>query len=311
MLMHDADTPSFAGHESFTLRYGWLKKAIDAVSEDPHLFARDDALITLGVGKNMVRSIRHWALATGVLEESATDSSRVKGLVPSELGRLLMGGRGKDPYLEDVGSLWALHWMLASKPATSPTTWLWAFNFFPDLEFTKAKFITGLRKFTEQHGWKQVAESSLSRDVDCFIRTYVSGTAIDTIPEESLDCPFTELGLLQEYSDEGKFYSFARGEHPSLSPAMFTFALLQFWTTSYSSQPTMTFEHVAYRQGSPGRVFKLSENVITNYLEAIERITDKAITYDVTAGLRQLYKRATVRPLDMLAHHYVTKGVKG
>ena len=62
-------SPSFAGHETFTLRYGWLKKAVDAVHEDPIVFTRDDALVRLGVGKNMVRSIRHWGLATGILEE--------------------------------------------------------------------------------------------------------------------------------------------------------------------------------------------------------------------------------------------------
>ncbi len=54
--------PKFAGHETFTLRYGWLKKAVDATQERQDLFLQDDALVTLGVGKIMVRSIRHWEL---------------------------------------------------------------------------------------------------------------------------------------------------------------------------------------------------------------------------------------------------------
>jgi len=62
--------PKFAGHETFTLRYGWLKKAVDATGERPDIFQQDDALVTLGVGKNMVRSIRHWGLVTGILEEN-------------------------------------------------------------------------------------------------------------------------------------------------------------------------------------------------------------------------------------------------
>jgi hypothetical protein len=60
---------SFSGHETFVFRYTWLKKAVDAVSFDPRIFGQDDAIVTLGVGKNMVRSIRHWGLATGTLEE--------------------------------------------------------------------------------------------------------------------------------------------------------------------------------------------------------------------------------------------------
>src|SRR6185437_16640708 len=61
---------SFSGHETFTLRHGWLKKALDAVSQDRNIFTKENAMVELGVGKNMVRSIRHWALATDVLAES-------------------------------------------------------------------------------------------------------------------------------------------------------------------------------------------------------------------------------------------------
>ncbi len=58
----------FGSHEKFVFRQGWLKKGADLVVQDPAIFTRNDALVSLGVGKNMVRSIRHWCLATGVLE---------------------------------------------------------------------------------------------------------------------------------------------------------------------------------------------------------------------------------------------------
>ena len=41
-------------------------------------------MTTLGVGKNMVRSIRHWCLAAGVIEEVAGDSAG-GGLRPTDL----------------------------------------------------------------------------------------------------------------------------------------------------------------------------------------------------------------------------------
>jgi hypothetical protein len=50
---------SFSGHETFPFRYLWLKKGFDAVRDNPGAFTRPDATTTLGVGKNMVRSIRH------------------------------------------------------------------------------------------------------------------------------------------------------------------------------------------------------------------------------------------------------------
>jgi hypothetical protein len=65
----------FAGHETFTLRYGWLKKVFDAISvvetgtnsDAAAIFHEDASVANFGVGKNMVQSMRHWAIATGLL----------------------------------------------------------------------------------------------------------------------------------------------------------------------------------------------------------------------------------------------------
>jgi hypothetical protein len=103
---------SFSGHETFPFRYPWLKKGFDAVREDPFVFLRDHAIITLGVGKNMVRSIRHWCLTAGVLAESRHGGG---ALQPTELGTLLLADEGLDPYLEDPATLWILHWQITSK----------------------------------------------------------------------------------------------------------------------------------------------------------------------------------------------------
>jgi len=59
----------FAGHETFAFRYGWLKKAVEAVRRNRQALSGDQAVVDLGVGKNMVQSIRHWGLATQVLQE--------------------------------------------------------------------------------------------------------------------------------------------------------------------------------------------------------------------------------------------------
>jgi len=62
--------PTFGGHEKFVFRHGWLKKGVDALVDNPLVFTHEESLTTLGVGKNMVRSIRHWCLATGLVEET-------------------------------------------------------------------------------------------------------------------------------------------------------------------------------------------------------------------------------------------------
>jgi hypothetical protein len=77
------------GHETFAFRNGWLKKGMDAINEDGVIFTRDDALVTLGVGKNMVRSIRHRCLATNLAQEHAGPGV-TKPLMPTELGKRLL-----------------------------------------------------------------------------------------------------------------------------------------------------------------------------------------------------------------------------
>src|SRR5436309_3158224 len=87
---------TFSGHETFVLRYGWLKKAYEAVAEDPAVFSGDGAIVRLGVGKNMVRSIRYWALATGIVEEEP--QTRGLRLRPAHFGDFLFGAAGWDLY---------------------------------------------------------------------------------------------------------------------------------------------------------------------------------------------------------------------
>lgn len=95
----------FSGHETFPFRYPWLKKGFEAARENGDVFLRDDAIAILGVGKNMVRSIRHWCLAAGVLAENRNGET---ALQPTDFGKLLLSDRVFDPYLEDPATLWRL-----------------------------------------------------------------------------------------------------------------------------------------------------------------------------------------------------------
>lgn len=49
--------PIFSGHESFACKSHWLKRGYDFVRGENN-FNDDDAVVRLGVGKNMVASIK-------------------------------------------------------------------------------------------------------------------------------------------------------------------------------------------------------------------------------------------------------------
>ena len=116
----------FSGHESFPIRFTWLTKAVRHCEpeKDRDLFSRPDAMVTLGVGKNMVRSMRSWGISTRMLEKE--EQSRAARLRPTTLGALLFGTNGLDPFMEDPATIWILHWSLASNRHIA--TWFWTFN---------------------------------------------------------------------------------------------------------------------------------------------------------------------------------------
>ncbi len=294
---------SFSGHETFPFRYPWLKKGFDAVRENGSVFLRDDASTTLGVGKNMVRAIRHWCLAAGVLEEN-----KGGGLNISSLGELLLDNEGLDPYLEDPATLWLLHWQIASNRSRA-STWFWAFSHFHEPEFTRESLTSALYKWTQTLTGKQIAESSLKRDVEVFLRTYVpSRQSRGEFVEDSLDCPLVELGLIS-HPEGSQIYRFRRGTQQTLPDGILLFGVLSFWDSFSPDTGTLAIQDIARQPGSPGRLFKLDESSLVERLENVEKLTEGSLSYAETAGLRQLYRRGDrLDPNNALVGAYATGG---
>lgn len=289
-IIYEADyRPLFSGHETFTLRYGWLKKVYAAVKSSVNqpgnksIFLNDDAIARFGVGKNMVRSMRHWSLACGVIFEEPKSGQ----LSTAALGDFLFGDDGVDPFLENPGSIWLLHWNLCSGDIVDglKTTWYWAVNYFSDPLFTRDRLVEKLAQVAAEREWSSGSHVTLKRDVECFVRSYEYRTAHDTTSiEESLDSIFAELGLIVR-SDSHSF-SFVRGEKNALPNSIFVYALNHFWKR-VGDVKSLSFDAIAYDVGSPGRVFMLDEQALADRLLALEEFTDGTFIWSETAGLRQ------------------------
>jgi hypothetical protein len=294
----------FSGHETFPFRYAWFKKGVDATAEDGTVFARDEGMTILGVGKNMVRSIRHWCLAAGLVEEMPLEpGSRSSTLAPSSFGTSLFGDDGWDPYLEHPATLWLLHWQIASN-ARRATTWYWAFSYIHEPEFTEDGVYSGLAAWVEKGGWKRIAATSLHRDIDCFLRTYVPSRQSKTVVlEDTLDCPLVELGLIAE-SGERQTYQFNRGSQPDLPDGVLFYSVMDFWDRVAPERQTLSLRDIAYLPGSPGRLFQIDESSLAVRFDRIEIETNKGVTYDDTAGVNQLYRHRRSSPLQLLKRLY-------
>ena len=302
--MNMAKKYKFSGHQTFAFRYGWLEKGVRAVAERPTVFSEDDALVRLGVGKNMVESIRHWCLVTQMVEEDPeVKRNNGRALHVTPIASKLLQDGGWDPFLEDDASLWLIHWLLVTNSRIG-TTWQIAFSLFQRPDFTKQELVGYLASFAEKQS-VDVKEGSLARDVDCFLRTYTPAKAAvkQAVVEETFDCPLQELNLI-DLSPDGELYRFAIGAKPSLPAAVFGYAFAQYFDTARAGRNTMSVQECLYGTGSPGQVFKLDENSLIEYIEDLEKTTRGRVALDETAGLKQIYRRQDLEPIKLLDTYY-------
>jgi hypothetical protein len=291
----------FAGHETFPLRYGWLKKAYDAVRREEEvgdipgsIFNDERSIAEFGVGRNMVFSMKHWSLATDVLRAEDIPGGRNTKISTGPVGQLLFG-EGHDPYLEHPGSLWLLHWMLASKPGRA-TAWHWAFNEFHESTFDRELLRRRLTQRCEElfetgrlRKGRATSGSTIKRDIECLIRTYHSGSkGSRRAPEDSIECPLAELGLIQT-AGLGELYRFRRGPKASLPDEVFLFAVLDFWESLYPDRRSFSVEFLTFERGSPGQVFLLDEEGVADRLARLEPLSRETLRWDESSGMRQLY----------------------
>lgn len=303
-LHEDGYKPQFSGHETFPLRYGWLKKAFDAVSETEDngisrsVFKAKDAIARFGVGKNMVASIRHWATAAGIIEELSRRTNT------TQFGKRLFSSGGLDPFMENPATAWLVHWQFCGK--SHKTTWFWAFNYFSSPFFEREMLVRGLLKLARDREWR-ASVSTVKNDVACFVRTYVQLPSRKANREDTLESPLTELGLIRATGSRDGF-RFVRGQKPSLGPGVFCYAVTDFWSNfSYSTAQTLSFEALAHAPGSPGRVFLLDENDLVDRLSTLEDVSNGHFRWSETAGLKQLIQNGKLNgkdPIDFIEADY-------
>jgi len=275
--------PHFSGHETFPLRQMWLKKAYDAVLlEHKGAFSNDDAIVTFGVGKNMVSSIRHWALACGVIE------SKNGGHIPTALGDKFFDLNGLDPYCEQYGTSWLFHWHLCGSTKNGPraTTWYLAFNHIGEISFTSSQLQSSVEEYLKKKSPRvNLSSNTLTRDIDVFLRSYVAKktSTLEDITEPML----AELGLIQVGASG--LYEFRRGPKSTLPSNVFLYALLDFWENNAPNQNTLSFDSIAYDPGSPGRVFKLDADSLGERLVHIEKLTNGKYIWSDTAGQKSVH----------------------
>ena len=288
----------FSGHETFAIREGWLHKGLKLLIEEPELLYDEYVADWLGVGKNMSRSIRHWLEVTGLAER---EGGRQSPLEKTELGQLISE---RDPYFVDIGTWWALHVNLVA-PQTQVYTWKWFFNTFTHSRFERSMCLNRLMRDVEKSQSRPPSENTIQRDVACLLQSYARVIPTeDKDPEDALECPFVELGLLS-YFRTSKYYQVHQGEK-AIPTHLLGYALSMAFEEARTGQDTfdISVRMAATRPGGPGRAFVLtSESLLSLALQVENADPNKNIQIDGLAGDRRIRIRR-MQPVDWLRSHY-------
>lgn len=312
----------FGGHQTFSFRQLWPYKAYhemrQARAQGYKPFEPASAMLSMGVGANMVESIKFWGKAAGIITSSEVTT----------LGQILFEGTADspalDPYCESPLTLWLLHWNLAAQPQALTALWF-LFNKFNLQTFSKDALFAALQQFLEQQKEQGAlsrlpSRNTLNRDLDTILRAYCPKTRGKGVlrkqvaeldnAEETADDPLRELGLITLQDDT---YSFVRGNRPTLNNALFAYFLLSFWNSNAERLVSMDFNRIAYEAGSPGRVFKLDELSLGEHLQQLEDTTQGALRWSEQNGLRQVLSPAAWDQASRLElqHHLLKKAFRG
>lgn len=265
---------TFSGHDSFQCRQFWLKKGYDFVKSN-NSFNDDDAVVKLGVGRNMVSAIRYWLKAFNVVDLND---------IPTEFGKRLLDNDGWDPFLEDEASLWLLHYQLLKTNLAS--TYSLIFNELrrEKISFDRSAYLSFLKRKKEIDENLTYNEKTVENDFDVFIKMYQSNDLKAKEVEDSFSGILSELNLLKSV-DQGRNTQFQieNSERDNLPEEILLYAILD--NPNYGN--SISINSLENDFNSPAVIFALNRSGLIEKISELEK-TDKNITYSDQAGVREL-----------------------
>ncbi len=227
----------------------------------------------------MVKAIRFWGQAFGLLRLE-------RGLASNTAlaTRLLDADVGIDPYLEDPGSLWRLHWIVTAHAGLG--AWVTTFLELQDAHITRDRLIDVVRNRAVAAGGS-VTQRTATVHVDMLLRTYDWARSKATTPgEDPSGCPFQELHLIETAAVNGQtLVSVKRGPKPQLDVGAFAFALNDYWQGTAPGSHSLSVRSLLVDRRSPGVVYRLDEGSLLACLEDLCKLSGMRMRSDGTGGM--------------------------
>lgn len=271
----------FRAHDTFFIRKGWISKGMRYVAKtngEVFINKNENPMDVLGIGSNMVKALRYWLQAIGITEEPKS-GKRIQTF--TDFGRLVFE---HDKYIDELGTLYLLHYKLATNKEWA-TSWYYFFNKFSLSDFTKEDFVLQIGNYISiSDNESNVATRSLEDDFSCIINTYMPRYKITpnrVSPENNIDCPLGELGLLDILKKDRSNIIYKKA-----IPASSTFnpwIILAVIHANANNRYEIGLNELLISENNIGKIFNLDSITMLEVLRTVERTGELKIIR--TAGL--------------------------
>ena len=261
----------FSGHESFSCKSLWLKKGYDFLVNN-HYFNNPDAVIELGVGKNMVASIRYWLRVFGIFENDQ----------PTWLGNYLFNNvNGRDRFIEDLATLWLLHFHLVFNEEATLYNMFFCGYQKGHTKFKREQVTTYVKlEMIDANKQNVFNENTVKKDVAVLLQNYVLPRKIQS--NEDFSSLLIDLDLIRQ-DVEGKNYYFNIEGKRKVMKEVFMYALLLLKEKERDN--TISYDTI---QDKIGLIFCMQDIETIEMLKLISRDYSEYISYSDNAGIRML-----------------------
>lgn len=270
---------AYARHQSFYIRDKWFSKGLRAVKQDKRFFFDEYAFEKIGLGKNMLESLKYWLLAFDVLEERMEEGQRVHVL--SDVGNILYDN---DRLLQRNDTLSILHYHLVRNRKNLSTVFNWYFNKYKETIVSKRDLFNSFTTWVSQNEVKEMSRNSLKRDIDCLIQFYTKTPDMND-PEDVLFCPFSKLSLMKsEHSGERD------DTIRKFTPELFSIGIssLYYILLDYdqiTSDRLIGVDEIVSAENLWGRIFNLTRSKVVDVLNILTTHDKYPIEYIRTNNL--------------------------
>ena len=276
----------WSGHESFPCRMLWPIKGYDFVVGG-NSFSNPYSVVLLGVGKNMVASIRYWLKAFMLTEHDEC----------TEVAHYLFDKeKGKDRYIESLGTLWLLHYLIVVAQEATLYNILFLHYQKERKRFDKEQILAYVRRLMMENG-RQAAynANTVGKDFNVLIQNYVQPSKAKS--HEDYSSLLADLNLVRQDSSDKSFVFNMDGKRP-VPLEIFFYALLK----QRGDSASMSYD--ALRR--VGLIFCMTDIEVITMLRQISDLYSEYVQYSDIAGIRQLLfkENITIQPKDILNQYY-------